>query len=234
MTIYIPEIDPTQLYFPDPETALIEPNGLLAFGGDLSPQRLQQAYRHGIFPWYSQDEPILWWSPSPRGIFIPQQFTPSKSLRKFMRKSTYKITLNHACHDVIRLCADSRGPQQTWITEDMIQAYQRLHDQGTCHSVEVWQNEQLVGGFYGLAIGSIFCGESMFSLADNASKIALWYFCEHFSQHGGTLIDCQMMNPHLQSLGAQELDRTAFLNHLYIQREINLAPQCYQPQNLTQ
>lgn len=232
MTIYIPEIEPASLQFPDPNTARTEPNGLLAFGGDLSPQRLRQAYRHGIFPWYSQGEPILWWSPNPRGAFIPQQFTPSKSLRKFMRKSSYRITLNHACHAVIRHCAESRGPNQTWITEAMINAYQTLHDQGDCHSVEVWQDQQLVGGFYGIAVGRIFCGESMFSLADNASKIALWYFCRHFSNHGGTLIDCQMMNPHLASLGACELNRSAFISQLHQQRDSALPAACYHPQTL--
>lgn len=232
MTIYITEIDPTSLQFPDPNTAQVDPNGLLAFGGDLSPQRLRHAYRHGIFPWYSQGEPILWWSPTPRGIFIPQLFSPSKSVQKFMRKSAYTITLNHACHDVIRQCAESRSADQTWITEAMINAYQTLHDSGDCHSVEVWQDNQLVGGFYGVAVGSVFCGESMFSLADNASKIALWYFCRHFEHHGGRLIDCQMMNPHLASLGAQELDRHAFLNQLSQLREITLSATCYHPQTL--
>ena len=232
MTIYIPEIDPSSLQFPDPSTALADPNGLLAFGGDLSPQRLRQAYRHGIFPWYSQGEPILWWSPTPRGIFIPQQFTPSKSLRKFMRKVSYTVSINHACHAVIRQCAESRGPEHTWITEEMINAYQKLHDEGNCHSVEVWQDQQLVGGFYGIAVGSVFCGESMFSLADNASKIALWYFCHHFSSHGGTLIDCQMMNPHLASLGARESNRSAFLTQLHQQRDSALPTACYHPQTL--
>ena len=175
----------SDLSFPALDNALIEPNGLLAAGGDLSPERLLAAYSQGVFPWFNEDDPILWWSPAPRAIFLPNEFKPSKSLRKFYRKSGYQITLNNACHDVIRQCADCRSPEETWITEDMIQAYQTMHNLGHCHSVEVWHQDKLVGGFYGLQIGSVFCGESMFSLANNASKIALWFFCRHFSDQGG-------------------------------------------------
>ncbi|UXI00334.1 leucyl/phenylalanyl-tRNA--protein transferase [Photobacterium sp. TY1-4] len=234
MAIYLPELDPATTHFPVIETALDEPNGLLAFGGDLRPERLVAAYRQGIFPWYSEGEPILWWSPAPRAVFVPAQFQPSKSLRKFLRKSGYRITLNHACPEVIRLCGDSRGPDQTWITRDMMQAYQQLHHLGYCHSVEVWQADQLIGGLYGVQVGTVFCGESMFSLADNASKIALWLFCEHFTAHGGTLVDCQMMNDHLASLGAEELERSPFMQHLHTQRDAILKEGCYQPQVLHQ
>lgn len=227
MTIYLPEIDSSTYQFPHPSNALSEPNGLLAMGGDLSPKRLQTAYREGIFPWFSEGEPLLWWSPTPRGVFYPHTFMPSKSLKKFFRKSGYTVTINKACHDVIRHCASCRGPEQTWITEEMISAYQRLHTLGICHSLEVWSNEKLVGGFYGLEIGTIFCGESMFSLADNASKIALWQFCRYFSGLGGTLIDCQMMNPHLESLGAETFERSLFLEHLYQQRDITLPVETY-------
>ncbi|MGF1870488.1 leucyl/phenylalanyl-tRNA--protein transferase [Photobacterium indicum] len=232
MAIYLPELDPENTFFPKPETALDEPNGLLAFGGDLQPARLLAAYRQGIFPWYSNGEPILWWSPAPRAIFLPNEFKPSKSLRKFYRKSGYQITLNNACHDVIRQCADCRSPEETWITEDMIQAYQTMHNLGHCHSVEVWHQEKLVGGFYGLQIGSVFCGESMFSLADNASKIALWFFCRHFSDQGGTLIDCQVMNNHLESLGALEIPRAPFMQQLHQQRAAIIKPNSFAPQTL--
>lgn len=233
MAIYLPELDPVNTDFPAPETALAEPNGLLAFGGDLRPARLISAYRQGIFPWFSEGEPLLWWSPTPRGVFLPAQFTPSKSLRKFYRKSGYTITLNHACKDVIQLCADTRGKDETWITPEMIRAYQNMHELGYCHSVEVWQGEKLVGGLYGIAMGGVFCGESMFSTADNASKIALWCFCQHFSAHGGQLIDCQMMNDHLASLGAAEMDRPMFTQALHHLRDDVLDALCYQPQELT-
>ncbi|WP_041393977.1 leucyl/phenylalanyl-tRNA--protein transferase [Photobacterium profundum] len=232
MAIYLPELDPENTLFPKPETALDEPNGLLAFGGDLQPARLLAAYRQGIFPWYSNGEPILWWSPAPRAIFLPNEFKPSKSLRKFYRKSGYQITLNNACHDVIRQCANCRSPEETWITEDMIQAYQTMHNLGHCHSVEVWHQDKLVGGFYGLQIGSVFCGESMFSLADNASKIALWFFCRHFSNQGGTLIDCQVMNNHLESLGALEIPRAPFMQQLHQQRAAIIKPNSFVPQTL--
>ncbi|MGR2767847.1 leucyl/phenylalanyl-tRNA--protein transferase [Photobacterium ganghwense] len=233
MAIYLPELDPVNTDFPSPETALADPNGLLAFGGDLRPERLLAAYRQGIFPWFSEGEPLLWWSPSPRAVFLPQYFRPSKSLRKFFRKSGYQVTLNQACHDVIRLCAESRGADETWITPEMICAYQAMHDLGYCHSVEVWrENGELVGGFYGIGIGGIFCGESMFSLADNASKIALWFFCQHFDLHGGQLIDCQMMNNHLVSLGAVEMERPLFMQFLSQQRDAILKYGCYEPQTL--
>ncbi|HIF9454466.1 TPA: leucyl/phenylalanyl-tRNA--protein transferase [Photobacterium damselae] len=232
MTIYLSQLSPWDTAFPNPNDAFDEPNGLLAMGGDLSPERLMEAYRNGIFPWYSLDEPILWWSPNPRAGFNPATFLPSKSLRKFQRKTNYTVTINQACHQVIEHCANCRGLEQTWITPEMISAYQRLHDLGYCHSVEVWLNNQLVGGFYGIAIGTIFCGESMFSLADNASKIALWQFCRHFYASGGTSIDCQMMNPHLASLGAEIVTRNEFLLQLSTEREKSVSNHCYQPQQL--
>ncbi|GAB6263188.1 leucyl/phenylalanyl-tRNA--protein transferase [Photobacterium sp. R1] len=233
MAIYLPELDQVDLEFPHPNTALEDPNGLLAFGGDLSPQRLIHAYQQGIFPWYAEGEPLLWWSPSPRAVILPDVFQPSKSLKKFFRKSGYQVTLNHACHQVIEQCAYSRGPDATWITPAMIQAYKNLHQLGHCHSVEVWLQGQLIGGLYGISVGAVFCGESMFSLADNASKIALWHFCRHFSAHGGKLIDCQIMNPHLNSLGAREIDRDAFLQSLAHLRCAILTADCYSPQVIT-
>ncbi|MGF1723292.1 leucyl/phenylalanyl-tRNA--protein transferase [Photobacterium nomapromontoriensis] len=233
MAIYLPELDPVNIEFPTPDSALAEPNGLLAFGGDLRPERLLCAYRQGIFPWFSDNEPLLWWSPAPRAIVLPMQFRPSKSLRKFYRKSGYQVTLNHACHDVIRLCAETRANEGTWITCDMIQAYQHLHRLGYCHSVEVWDHKTLIGGLYGISVGGVFCGESMFSLADNASKIAFWFFCDHFAHHGGQLIDCQVMNDHLASLGAVEIERELFTQCLQQQRDAILKTECYQPQELT-
>lgn len=208
--------------FPPIETALSDPDGLLAWGGDLSPERLINAYRHGIFPWYSRGDPILWWSPSERGVFFPEKFKPSRSLRKFQRKTQYEMTFDKATSRIIRLCASTRKPDETWITDEMSEAYIFLAEQGWCHSVEVWHRGQLVGGLYGLIIGEIFCGESMFSLSDNASKVALWWLCEHFSKAGGKLIDCQMMNPHLASLGAEPLPRDEFQILLKKWRDIKI------------
>ncbi|WP_087016194.1 leucyl/phenylalanyl-tRNA--protein transferase [Thaumasiovibrio subtropicus] len=233
MTIYLPQLSHQANDFPSPYEALEEPNGLLAYGGDLSQSRLLEAYRHGIFPWYSIGEPILWWSPAPRAIFIPEQLTPSKSTRKYQRKHQYQVTLNHAFDEVIDLCASTRGPEQTWITLEMRQAYKQLHKAGTAHSVEVWSDNQLIGGLYGLSIGRIFCGESMFSLKSNASKIALWYFCHHFERHNGKLIDCQVMNDHLSSLGAVEMPRQPFLAALEMLRDKTLADGCFNKQEIT-
>ena len=205
----IPFIDITA-NFPPIEEALTEPDGLLAWGEDLSFKHLIQAYRQGIFPWYSLDDPIFWWSPSARGVFYPEKFKPARSLRKYQRKVNFTLSFDKATSQIIHLCASTRGPDETWITDEMQAAYIGLAQRGYCHSVEVWDKEELVGGLYGLIIGSIFCGESMVSLKDNASKIALWWLCEHFSRAGGKLIDCQMMNPHLASLGAQPLPRKNF------------------------
>lgn len=232
MAIYLPELSLSTTQFPSPHTALDDPNGLLAFGGDLSPQRLLAAYQQGIFPWYSEGEPILWWSPAPRAVFCPTSFKPSKSLRKFARKSDYQITLNRACAQVIEQCAACRGPDETWIMPDMIAAYKTMHLHGYCHSVEVWQDNQLVGGLYGIQVGSVFCGESMFTLADNASKMALWYFIRHFKAHGGSLVDCQIMNNHLQSLGATTSEREPFLAHLAEAKTAILESGCFTPQIL--
>ncbi len=233
MPIYLPELTAYNLNFPHPNSAMVDPNGLLAFGGDLQPERLLRAYQNGIFPWYNQGEPILWWSPAPRSVFYPEQFQPSKSLRKFQRKVGYRVTINQDCYRVIEQCALSRGLENTWISPDIQKAYQEMHCLGHCHSVEVWEGNTLVGGLYGIAVGRIFCGESMFSLATNASKIALWFFCRHFHRSGGQLIDCQVMNHHLQSLGAQELSREHFLNKLSQQPSNAALIDCYQPQTLS-
>ncbi len=233
MTYYLPELDPYSFEFPSPSQAMSEPNGLLAHGGDLQPKRLLNAYQHGIFPWYSDNDPIMWWSPTPRAIINPKTFKPAKSLIKFQKKSRYTVTINHTPNTIIELCASSRGSEETWITSEMISAYQALANQQVCHSVEVWDNQQLIGGLYGIQIGTLFCGESMFSLKSNASKIALWYFCHHFAKQGGELIDCQMMNPHLLTLGAIEQTRDEFMLTLHTLKTKSVNAKCYTKQLLT-
>lgn len=233
MAIYLTELALEHFDFPSPYSALKEPNGLLAFGGDLNPTRIYQGYQQGIFPWFGPGEPILWWSPSPRAVFDPKTFTPAKSVKKFQRKHQYTVSINHATTDVIEMCAAVRSPQETWLNEPMRQAYGQLAREGKCHSVEVWQHDTLVGGLYGIEVGQLFCGESMFSTATNASKIALWYFCHHFSTHQGKLIDCQVMNPHLKSLGAKELSRDNFMQSLLSLKEQHVTERCFQPQWLS-
>ncbi|ADT86778.1 leucyl/phenylalanyl-tRNA--protein transferase [Vibrio furnissii] len=233
MAIYLTELALEHFDFPSPYSALKEPNGLLAFGGDLNPKRIYQGYQQGIFPWFGPGEPILWWSPSPRAVFDPKTFKPAKSVKKFQRKHQYTVSINHATTDVIEMCAAVRSPQETWLNEPMRQAYGQLAREGKCHSVEVWQHDTLVGGLYGIEVGQLFCGESMFSTATNASKIALWYFCNHFSTHQGKLIDCQVMNPHLKSLGAKELSRDNFMQSLLSLKEQHVTERCFQPQWLS-
>ncbi|MCG9583056.1 leucyl/phenylalanyl-tRNA--protein transferase [Vibrio tubiashii] len=233
MAIYLTELDPDKLWFPSTFDALSDPNGLLAFGGDLSAERLILAYQNGIFPWYGPGEPILWWSPSPRAVFDPKTFQPAKSLKKFQRKLAYRVTINHATEQVIDYCASTRSKEETWLNEEMRSAYKTLAQQRHCHSVEVWHADKLIGGLYGISIGQVFCGESMFSLETNASKIALWYFCRHFEQHGGKLIDCQVLNPHLASLGAIELNREDFIQTLLSYNNEPLLENCFLKQQLT-
>ena len=233
MTLYLTELDPDNIWFPSPNEALEEPNGLLALGGDLKPERLMLAYQNGIFPWYGPGEPILWWSPSPRAVFDPKTFKAAKSLKKFQRKHAYTVSINRATEDVIDYCAALRSPEETWLNEEMRDAYKKLAQQGFCHSVEVWHEEQLVGGLYGVSVGQLFCGESMFSIKPNASKVALWFFCHHFRQFNGKLIDCQVMNPHLASLGATERQRDDFTHSLLSFRSEPLKQGCFSQQWLT-
>lgn len=208
-------IDDTTAPFPPVHKALQYPNGLLAAGGDLSPDRLINAYRQGIFPWFNEDDPILWWSPDPRCILLPEHCIISKSLRKKILKMEFKLTLDQAFESVVRACAAPRKQQQeTWISEQMIFAYHRLFKMGVAHSVEVWKDEQLVGGLYGLSIGSLFFGESMFSRANDASKIAFVYLCKQLKHWNFTFIDCQVPSEHLHSLGAQLISRQKFLSLL--------------------
>ncbi|OAJ93089.1 leucyl/phenylalanyl-tRNA--protein transferase [Vibrio bivalvicida] len=233
MAIYLTELDLNNLWFPSTFDALVDPNGLLAFGGDLSAERLILAYKNGIFPWYGPGEPILWWSPSPRAVFDPKTFQPAKSLKKFQRKHNYRVTINHTTEQVIDYCASTRSEEETWLNEEMRQAYKQLAKQGNCHSVEVWRDECLIGGLYGISVGQVFCGESMFSLEANASKVALWYFCRHFEQHNGKLIDCQVLNPHLASLGAIELNREDFMQRLLSFNSEPLSENCFSQQRIT-
>ncbi|UTW07896.1 leucyl/phenylalanyl-tRNA--protein transferase [Pseudomonas benzenivorans] len=203
------------LSFPPLERALREPNGLLAAGGDLSAERLIQAYRHGCFPWFQDGQPILWWSPDPRTVLVPSELHISRSLAKLMRQGRYQVTFDRAFADVIQACAAPRAyADGTWITTDMQRAYLELHSRGIAHSVEVWQDERLIGGLYGLAMGQLFFGESMFSRADNASKVGFATLVEHLQRWGFALIDCQMPTQHLQSFGARSISRTEFASHL--------------------
>lgn len=200
--------------FPDPENALVEPNGLLAASYDLSPDRILQAYQLGIFPWYSEDQPVLWWSPNPRCIIHPNELHFSKSLKKHIRKIQPKITFDLAFEKVIRHCARLDSDEGTWITDEMEETYTELHHRGYAHSIEVWREGILIGGLYGLALGRCFFGESMFSLETNASKIAFSALCKQLNKWNFQLIDCQVENPHLLTLGATTIKRSIFLDEL--------------------
>jgi len=197
--------------FPPVQSALEEPNGLLAAGGDLSSERLLDAYRHGIFPWFSEGDPILWWSPDPRMILFPAELKISRSLGKTLRNRSYEARFDSAFDEVVAGCAAPRkGEPGTWISGAMIEAYRGLHRLGYAHSVETWIDGDLAGGLYGVAIGRVFFGESMFSRARDASKIALAALVAHLESAGFGLIDCQMRTPHLETLGAREIPRRRF------------------------
>jgi leucyl/phenylalanyl-tRNA--protein transferase len=201
--------------FPPVERALREPNGLLAAGGELSVQRLLQAYRNGIFPWYSEGQPILWWSPDPRMVLRPSEMAISRSLRKRLRNFDYEIRTDTAFEDVMRACSHPRADQAgTWITPEMAAAYGALHRAGYAHCVETWANGHLLGGLYGVSIGRMFYGESMFSRAADTSKIALAHLARQLERWECGLIDCQMSTSHLASLGAREMPRGRFMRIL--------------------
>ncbi len=203
-----------ELIFPPPRFA--EPDGLLAVGGDLRCERLLVAYAMGIFPWFSEGDPVLWWSPDPRMILLPEEFHLSRSLRRVLRKHEFNVTVDQAFDEVIRACAEPGGPgrDSTWITPAMIEAYSELHRTGFAHSVECWQHDRLAGGLYGVSLGGCFFGESMFTRASNASKVAFAALVAQIREWGFTLIDCQVANPHLETLGAREIPRDQFLEHL--------------------
>ncbi len=202
------------MIFPNPRYAGTE--GLLAFGGDLSPNRLLTAYRKGIFPWYNADDPILWWSPDPRLVLYPGQFKMHKSFRRVLRNGGFSVTFDHVFEEVIRLCGTvPRGEQNgTWLTTEMQQAYIELHEMGFAHSVEVYFEDELVGGLYGIAMGKAFFGESMFSLKANASKVAFKALSDVLGLRGYDFIDCQVINEHLVRLGATAISRNSFLDAL--------------------
>lgn len=201
-----------QLSFPP--ARLARSDGLLCAGGDLSSQRLVLAYQNGIFPWFSQDEPILWWSPDPRLVLFPENINISKSLRKKIRKNTFKITIDNAFEQTISSCARPRknSHEGTWLIDEMIDAYIKLHDLGYAHSIETWVNNQLVGGLYGVNFGKSFFGESMFSFKSDASKTALVALANHLKKHSFDLIDCQVTTSHLVNMGACEIPRNLFLD----------------------
>lgn len=204
----------TQTYaqdFPPLDLALAEPDGLLAAGGDLGPERLLGAYRRGIFPWYSDGQPILWWSPDPRMVLAPHEVRVSRSLGKTLRSGRFDVTFDRDFAGVLAGCATARhAGGGTWITPDMSRAYLNLHRRGHAHSVEAWQDGELVGGLYGVAIGLVFFGESMFSRRTDASKVAFVHLCRWLQQWGYVLIDCQVHTGHLQSLGASSIPRKSF------------------------
>jgi leucyl/phenylalanyl-tRNA--protein transferase len=214
--IRIRDLDTLAPYtFPDPERALADPNGLLAFGGDLSPQRLVAAYSQGIFPWYAEGDPLLWWSPDPRCVFASDQVHVSHSLAKSLHKSGWRWGMNDAFEDVMRACAAPRAGQDgTWITDDMLIAYARLHALGHAQSLEIWEGDELVGGVYGVCSGRMFSAESMFSRRTNASKTALVALAQVLRARGFPWIDAQVPNPHLMRMGARMVPRRRYLDEL--------------------
>ena len=201
--------------FPPVDTALTDPDGLLCAGGDLSPARLLEAYRRGIFPWFSEGQPILWWSPDPRAVLYPAEFKVSRSLAKTIRNRGFTVTVDRAFGRVMELCADARlRPEGTWISPQMLAAYRRLHELGHAHSYETWENDRLIGGLYGIALGQAFFGESMFSLERDASKVALATLVRDMIARGGRVIDCQVASAHLERLGARSVPRRRFVREL--------------------
>lgn len=212
--MYLPWLTPEPV-FPDPQTALEEPNGLLCAGGDLYPERLQEAYRNGIFPWYEEGQPLLWWSPDPRCVLYFDQLHISRSMRRFLSRKPFRFAFDQSFQGVMAGCAAPRGEDRgTWITADMLAAYQHLHESGLAHSIEVYEGAELVGGLYGVALGRCFFGESMFSRTTNASKAAFIMLARHLAHWGYHFLDAQVTNPHLLSLGATEIPRQTFLKQL--------------------
>ena len=202
------------LFFPPVSEA--NADGILAVGGDLSPERLQLAYNSGIFPWFEEDDPILWWSPNPRMVLFLDDLVVSKSMRNILNRKKFKVTFNQDFRGVISNCQKIKreGQQGTWITNEMIEAYCKLNQLGIAKSVEVWEEDELVGGLYGVDLGTIFCGESMFSKVSNASKVAFIHWTRHLKANNYKLLDCQIYNPHLESLGCREIARDQFIEIL--------------------
>ncbi|MAD74607.1 MAG: leucyl/phenylalanyl-tRNA--protein transferase [Rheinheimera sp.] len=234
MAIYLPELDPVQLTFPPVEQALSQPDGLLAMGGDLSADRLLLAYQSSILPWFSEGDPLLWWSPAARAVFSPDSIKFNRTLRKKWQRGELSLTLNQAFSEVIQGCAAPRKNQpHTWILPPMQHAYQRLHQQGHAHSIEVWQHSELVGGLYGIAVGGLFCGESMFNRVPDAAKFALLALQQHIRHFAPGWIDCQLPNPFLQQLGAETMSRSHYLNLLQQQVKISSPAGHWQPTTLS-
>jgi leucyl/phenylalanyl-tRNA--protein transferase len=205
---------PKELFFPPVSNANLD--GILAIGGDLSPKRLLLAYKSGIFPWFEDNEPIIWWSPNPRMVLFLEELVVSKSMRNILNRNIFKVTFNQNFREVISNCQKIKrnGQNGTWITNDMIEAYCKLNEMGIAKSVEVWQNDELVGGLYGIDLGHVFCGESMFSKVSNASKVAFIMLVNQLKDNNYKLLDCQVYNEHLESLGCREIDRTDFMELL--------------------
>ena len=211
----LPLLDPLDPVFPPPESALRDPNGLLAIGGNLGVETLLKAYRCGIFPWFEPGQPPLWWSPDPRAVLYPEHIHISRSMARLRRRGRHRITTDQAFGAVIRGCAGPRaGAPGTWIVPEMVAAYERLHRAGQAHSVECWFDGELAGGLYGVAVGAVFSGESMFSVRPNASKLALIHLAQGLAAGGFRLIDCQLPNPHLAAMGACDIPRRDFLAEL--------------------
>lgn len=203
-----------KIEFPPVFTA--SPEGIIAFGGDLSVERLIYAYKNGVFPWFEDDSLIIWWSPDPRMVLFPENLKISKSMNQILKSNRFKVTFNHSFTDVIMNCSEIKrnGQNSSWITDEMISAYTKLFDMGLAKSVEVWEHNELVGGLYGIDLGHVFCGESMFSKVNNASKFALIKLVEKLQKQNYKLIDCQVYTRHLESLGAEEIAREEFLKIL--------------------
>ncbi len=205
-----------ELIFPDPNWATEE--GLLAVGGDLSPERLVLAYKLGLFPWYGEDEPILWWSPDPRCVLFPEDVYVTRRLERIIKQDHFRLTCNRAFEQVVKACANVRvhNGEETWLIQEMQTAYQELHELGFAHSVEAWCGDELVGGLYGVALGKFFFGESMFHSRSNASRVILVQLARYLEREGFVLFDCQVTNPHLISMGASHLSREDFLERLAV------------------
>jgi len=233
MSKQIYQLGPTKYGFPDPQLALDDPDGLLAFGGDLTAERLKLAYKSGIFPWFSEDEPIMWWSPTTRAVIVLSDFHVSKSLKKYQKKNQFNISVNTQFESVIEGCQQQRIDQEgTWITYDMKQAYLSLHTLGIAHSIEVSFGNTLVGGLYGIMQNGVFCGESMFHTMPNTSKLASWALVNWLKKHNAHFIDCQLTNPYLTSLGATEITRSDFLAKLKLANAFNMPSDMWKPQQL--
>ncbi|SEL74238.1 leucyl/phenylalanyl-tRNA--protein transferase [Colwellia chukchiensis] len=233
MSRAIPWLSTNSSSFPALSQALTEPNGLLAFGDDLSPARILQAYQLGIFPWFSDNEPVMWWSPDPRALINFSNFKVNKTLKKVLNRNQFTVTVNKQFQQVIALCADAPFRNEaTWIVNPMIEAYNSLHQQGHAHSIEVWQHGQLVGGLYGIAINGYFSGESMFYKESNASKVALVALVQLLKSIAVNFIDCQLLNPFLASMGCIEVPRQQFIKQQIVAKAIIPPKDFWQPKDL--